>query len=495
MREQPRLFGIALICMLIASCSRTPTAPEPGTVAAPAPTSAIEPADAPPTPSASQWVEHRAAEAVIWGMPAVNYDLMRQQMLDKTPGKVNQVIYWGRPLDWHNQTLTPNPDTIYFMAFLDTKEEGPMVLDIPPAGPAGSINANIVNAWQVPLEDAGAHGIDEGKGIRFVIVPPGHTGKVPPGFQVLEPGTFGSYALIRSTLTSHSDTDVASSVSYGKQVRVYPLSQAANAPATVFTDVAGIDFDSTIRYDETFFQNLDRIVQEEPWLPRDSLMIDQLRSLGIEKGRPQAPSPEIRPALVAGIKQAQQRLAATYDKGFPAFYEGTHWTLPADPLLIKSAQAGFTEPDAYPVDARGLAYTYAYIGIKRMGAGQFYMIALKDSTGAALDGSRTYRLHVPANVPVEQYWSVTAYDRQTHALIREMPRASRASTIADLARNPDGSVDLYFGPVAPQGKDANWIPTAPQRGFEVMFRAYGPTKQFMDKTWTLPDLVAEQHPA
>lgn len=123
------------------------------------------------------------------------------------------------------------------------------------------------------------------------------------------------------------------------------------------------------------------------------------------------------------------------------------------------------------------------------------MISLKDNTGSALDGSRAYRLHVPANVPAEQHWSVTAHDRQTHALIRNMPRASRASNIADLAKNPDGYLDLYFGPAAPKGKEANWIPTDPKRGFEVMFRAYGPTKQFMDKAWKLPDLVAVQGPA
>lgn len=86
-------------------------------------------------------------------MPAVNYNLMLQEMLTKTPGKVNQVIYWGRPLDRHNQTLTPNPDTLYFMAFLNTKDVGPIVIDVPPADDGGAMNANIVNIWQEPLEE------------------------------------------------------------------------------------------------------------------------------------------------------------------------------------------------------------------------------------------------------------------------------------------------------------------------------------------------------
>ena len=114
----------------------------------------------------------RAVEVAIWGMPAVNYDLMLQEMLAKTAGKVNQVIYWGIPLDWHNQTLTPNPDTLYFMAFLNTKDVNNRI-DIP--ADAGSLNANIVNIWQQPLEDAGLLGVD-GKGIKLIL-PPG-TGEI-----------------------------------------------------------------------------------------------------------------------------------------------------------------------------------------------------------------------------------------------------------------------------------------------------------------------------
>ena len=96
-------------------------------------------------------------------------------------------------------------------------------------------------------------------------------------------------------------------------------------------------------------------------------------------------------------------------------------------------QASFADPNKYPVDARGLTYTYAFIGIKRLGAGQFYLISIRDKDGNAFDGGKTYRLTVPPNAPVEQYWSVTAYDRETHALIRNMPRASRSSQIPELA--------------------------------------------------------------
>jgi hypothetical protein len=449
---------------------------------------AAAPASPSPAEIERQMVERRATQAVVWGMPAVNYDLMLEEMLSKTAGKVNQVIYWGRPLDWHNQTLTPNPDTLYFMAFFDTKEVGPIVIEIPPAGPDGALNANIVNVWQEPLEDAGLLGVDKGKGVKLVVLPPGYTKKVPAGFVSLQPKSFGSYALFRSNLASHADADVAKAVAYGKRLKIYPLAQAAKPAPPFFTDVGDTLFDSTIRYDESFFSNLDHVIQREPWLERDRAMIDTLRSLGIEKFKAFAPGPATKRTLAAGVSAAHAWLEAKYDAGLPAFFDGGHWTYPAPPELVKAAVTDFADPERLPVDARGLAYHYAFIGIKRLGTGQFYLISIKDKQGRTYDGARSYRLTVPANPPVEQYWSVTAYDRETHALIRNMPRASRASNGGELVRNSDGSTDVYFGPKAPAGKESNFVPTDPARPFELMFRLYAPTKPLFEKTWRLPDV-------
>jgi hypothetical protein len=436
-------------------------------------------------------IERRGVEAVIWGMPAVNYDLMLQEMLSKTNGKVNQVIYWGRPLDSMNQTLTPNPDALYFMAFFNTKD-GPVVLDLPPGDANGSFNANIVTVWQMPLEDAGLHGFDKGKGGKYLLLPPGYKDKVPDGYFPLQSDTFGGYMLFRANLKSHSDADVQASIAYGKRMKMYPLAQAATPPATIFTDVMDILFDSTIRYDASFFEHLDRIVQDEPWLDRDRAIIDPLRSLGIEKGKPFNPNNATKALLTSAVHSAGVVLEQKYDAGLPPFFSDTsRWTYPAPPDLVKAMSNAFTAPNEYPVDSRGLVYSYAYVGIKHLGAGQFYSISIRDKDGDAFDGAKTYRLNVPPNVPVEQYWSVTAYDRQTHALIRNMPRASRSSQIPELQKNPDGSIDIYFGPSAPAGKEANWVPTDPARKFELMARFYAPKKEFFDKVWKLPDVEKE----
>src|SRR5262245_14052899 len=213
------------------------------------------------TELAERMLHRRAVEAAIWGMSAVNTDLMLQEMLTKTTGKVNQIVYWGRPLDWRNQTLTPNPDAIYFMAFFNTKEVGPVVIDVPPGDAKGSLNGNIVTVWQTSLEDVGLLGLDKGAGGKFLILPPGYTDKVPDGYTPLPSDTHSGYALLRSNLHSHSAADVAAAIAYGKRAKIYPLSAASNPPETIFTDAKDVEYDSTMRYDLSFFRALDRVVQ------------------------------------------------------------------------------------------------------------------------------------------------------------------------------------------------------------------------------------------
>ena len=95
---------------------------------------------------------------------------------------------------------------------------------------------------------------------------------------------------------------------------------------------------------------------------------------------------------------------------------------------------------------------------------------------------------MPPNPPVKQYWSVTVYDRALHTLLRDVKRASRASNASDVQKNDDGSVDVYFGPEPPPGKESNWVPTKPGQGFEFIFRLYAPTETLFEKTWKLPDV-------
>jgi hypothetical protein len=213
-------------------------------------------------------VERRAVEAVVWGMPAVNFDLMFQAM-QKAGGKENQIVYWSNLLDWKNQTLTPNPNTIYLMPFINTKDVGPMVLEIPRAARDGrQITGTITDAWQVALEDVGPAGADKGNGGKYLILPPDYRGNVPNGYIVLRSSTNMAGPLLRSNVGSGSTADIARAVNYARQVRLYPLSSAASPPPTTFIDARAVEYDSTIPYDVRFFEALNRFVQSEPWLRR-----------------------------------------------------------------------------------------------------------------------------------------------------------------------------------------------------------------------------------
>jgi hypothetical protein len=437
---------------------------------------------------ARRTIERRAVETVIWGMPAVNTDLMYQAMVRETKGTWNQIVYWSRLLDWKNQTLTPNPNAIYLMPFFNTKDVGPVVLEIPPAD-EGSITGNIVDVWQAALEDVGPAGVDQGKGGKILILPPGYKDKAPEGYIALPSETYQGYALLRSILQSGSDADIAKAAAYGKRVKLYPLSQAANPRPTVFVDAIDVVFDATIPYDMRFFQSLNGVVQNEPWLERDKAMIDQLKSIGTEKGKPFNPDPKTQDILKAAAREAQAWLVAKYEDAFSQpFFESSRWANPVSLAVAEGQATFFAKPDVYPVDERGLTYTYGFIGIKRLGTGQYYLMTIKDKDGKDFDGGGSYHLNVPANAPVRQYWSATAYDRATHALIRNLPRSSRSSQNPDLQKNADGSVDIYFGPKAPAGKEANWVPTSANGQFEVLFRFYGPEQALFEKAWKLPDI-------
>lgn len=436
---------------------------------------------------AERAVHRRAVEAVIWGMPAVNFELLHQAMV-KAGGAFNQIVYWSRPPDWRNQTLTPNPDTIYVFPFFNTREVGPVVLEIPPAE-GGSITGSIMDAWQAALEDVGPAGADLGKGGKYVILPPGWTGETPVGCIALASDTYAGYAVLRSNLAGGTDADIAAAVAYGKQVRVYPLSQAAAPPQTTFVDAADTVYDNTIPYDLRFFEALHRFVQAEPWLERDKAMIDQLRSVGIEQGRPFNPDAKVTAILEDAAREAHAWLEARYETVFtpPYFGEG-QWAVPVSQDVIEGQANLFAEPDVYPLDARGVLFSMAYFSAKHLGAGQFYVMTIRDGDGQPLRGGETYRLHVPSDVPATLYWSATAYDRATHALIKDLPWASRSSITPDLQKNADGSVDLWFGPKASSGAEANWIPTRASGDFEVLFRFYGPEPPLFDKSWKLPDI-------
>ena len=159
----------------------------------------------------------------------------------------------------------------------------------------------------------------------------------------------------------------------------------------------GVLYDATIPYDARFFESLDRVVQAEPWLQRDRAMIDTLRTIGIEKGKPFAPDAGMREALDEAAARrpcaARREVRSRYSRS--RWVEGSRWAFPAAPAFVEAVQSHYADPNVYPVDDRGLLFTYIFFTPKRLGEGQFYLMVIDDKAGSTFDGSKTYRLNVP----------------------------------------------------------------------------------------------------
>jgi hypothetical protein len=429
-------------------------------------------------------VERRAVEAAIWGMPLVNTDAMRQAYFRDVGAKYNDICCFSTPADWRFQVTTPNASTNYVYFNFNLKD-GPVVVEIPAAVGAGLLGS-MVNAWDEPMADIGPAGEDQGKGGKYLLLPPDFKGEPSPGFLALRFSTYNGYALYRAIRAGSTDADVAASLALVKKLRVYPLSAQANPPEQRFFDIYGKTFDGLTNFDERFFESLNRMVQEEPVQTRDLVAMGMLKSIGIEKGKEFKPDAAIQQVLKAGAQEAQAQFVVALTSYSQPWWPDLGWS-PPDPRGVKT---GFTfqTADALDVDARGWANFAAFALPKKTGQSLVYLFTFRDGRSERLSGERAYTLHVPANVPAKQYWSMIVYDVLTAAFIRNAPAITLDSYNQAMKRNADGSVDIHFGPKAPAGKEANWIYTAPGRAFFPAMRFYDPDKALFDKTWKLPDL-------
>jgi hypothetical protein len=222
-------------------------------------------------------------------------------------------------------------------------------------------------------------------------------------------------------------------------------------------------------------------------LAQDRAMMGLLLPLGIEKGKEFKPDSAAQHVLAQSARNAQAWLMNGVLTFTTPFWPNSNWAVPAAPVAAATAFS-FERPNYLDVDARGLTYFLAYAPPTKLGAATFYLGTYRDSNGDFLRGEEGYKLHVPSNVPAQQFWALTLYDRETCGFIRDMPRAGLDSYDQKVQKNADGSVDIYIGPKPSASKEANWIPTASGRGWFPFFRLYGPEKAFFDKAWKLPEI-------
>jgi hypothetical protein len=211
--------------------------------------------------------ERRAVEAAVWGIPIVSVDAMRQAFLRDAGAEYNDVVYWSQQADWRFRVTTPNASSWYVYIPINTRD-GPLVVELPPAAGAG-LFGSLNDAWQVPRADVGPTGEDGGKGGKYLILPPGSPQTAPTGFIPIRFDTYNGYSVLRAIPATTSPGDVAKAIELVKRVRVYSLARAADPPEQRHIDMAGKTFDGLVRFDDTFYDSLARIIGEEPVQDRD----------------------------------------------------------------------------------------------------------------------------------------------------------------------------------------------------------------------------------
>ena len=207
---------------------------------------------------ANQTIHRRAVDAVIWGLPLVGEATVKQAAFRDGKANYNDIVWWPKG-SWKNQSPTPNVNTRYMYFFINTKQDGPVVVDLPPAVAGASFYGTIEDAWYEPLTDIGF----EGKGGKYLVLPPDFKDAVPDGYTPVRPATYNTMTLLRSILASSSEKDLQAGDELVKQVKVYPLSKADNPPAQRLLDMSNILYNGLVNFDETFFTTLSRTLNEE----------------------------------------------------------------------------------------------------------------------------------------------------------------------------------------------------------------------------------------
>jgi hypothetical protein len=421
----------------------------------------------------------RAAQAYVWALPIIGFAQWQSQAQSVFGAKDNDMVLYESVKDKLG-ILTANATTPYIVGLPDLSKTGPLVIDYPAGKSAGGIG----DFWQRSMTDLGETGPDRGEGGKYLVVGPGQAIPNVTGYRVIQSPTVNIFVAFRAL-----DAEPAKATALIQRFRMYPYAERASAPATRLLRPEGRKWSQVPPRGMAYWERLNDILQREPVIERDRVMMGMIKSLGIEKGKPFAPTERQKKNLEDGARVGEMFAQAnSFDSRSPSAVYRTdarwHYVIDFDVMQESKYYTQVDERAAYFYEA---VTTSKGMNTKTPGVGQAYLGAYADKSGAVLDGSKNYVLHVPANPPAKLFWSLTVYDALDRVLVDNGKGIADKSSRQDLVKNDDGTVDIYVGPDAPAGKEKNWIPSVPGKAWFAYFRLYGPLQPYFDRAFALPD--------
>ena len=379
--------------------------------------------------------------------------------------------------------FTLNSDTPYGSAVLDLAD-GPMVIEVPPGAFIGLVNDHH-QGWVL---DLGLPGPAGDKGGKHLVLPPGHEDAVPEGYFVGQSTSMKNLLALRALPVGG---DIEKALNGLRAVKIYPLSAAGDPVPMQAVDTTEMAMNSSsLAWEDNiqFWQQLAKIVDAEPPVQAFLPMYGLLAELGIEKGKAFAPDARMTAILERAAREGRdQMLVEAFDsqRADRINWPDRHWEWVG--LVPGSAQ--FETPSGIDLAARDRWFAQAIVTSPAMfrrtaGAGSLYWLSARDSSGAWLDGGKSYTLTLPQPVPGKLFWSVTVYDAQTRSQVQTDQDKAALRSLFELKDVSTGEpLTLYFGPTAPAGQDGRWIKTVPGRGWFAYIRIYGPEQAAFDQSW------------
>jgi len=422
-----------------------------------------------------------AVQTYLWSFPLSNVMSLRDG--HRAVGISNTAIpIFEDFLTPETVVPTGNQSTVYAYNILTLGAE-PMVLEVIP-----DVVGFIGDAWQRPQMDLGRPGPDAGKGGNYLLVPPGYEGELPAeGYHVVHSTTYNVFWLVRAFLKDGDNKAAAESL---KGMKLYPLSKP-NTPQE-YVNASQRPAHCIPPRGFAYWEELAKGLNEETVQPHDRAMMGMASLVGLEKGKPFEPDAATRALLIEAETVAfamNTTLSFETEVEGAIVYPDRQWEfafLTQSPSFDAEHRLELYERAAFTHQAMTGAFSMV---LSLRGKGSKYMATSRDATGAHLNGSHSYTLNIPANVPVADFWSVCVYDANTRSILDTGRPKSAINSYADLPVNEDGSVDLYFGPTPPPSGETGWIKTKPGEGFFMYFRLYGPEEPFYDKSWKLNDVA------